>query len=58
MAYKTCTNPPFNAIFVESYEDLLREENYFLKTLSRIYSFFITLGLVFPPLWNSILLGP
>ncbi len=30
--YKTCQNPPFNVIFIESYEDMLEEENYLLGT--------------------------
>jgi len=58
MPYRTYLNPSSNAIFVESYEDVLRKENYFLKTLLSYYKIFITLGLLFPPLWNSILLGP
>jgi hypothetical protein len=32
--YKTCLNPPFNAIFVEYYEDLPKEDNYLMKTFS------------------------
>ncbi len=31
--YKCCLNPPFNAIFVESYEDLPKEDNYLMKIL-------------------------
>jgi hypothetical protein len=31
--YKFCLNPPFNAIFVESYENLPKEDNYFMKIL-------------------------
>lgn len=26
--YKTCQNPPYNVIFVESYEDVKEEDNY------------------------------
>jgi hypothetical protein len=33
MPYKTCFNPPFNVIFVESYEYALKEDNYLMKTL-------------------------
>ncbi len=29
--YKTYLNPPFNAIFVEFYEDLPKEDNYLMK---------------------------
>ncbi len=32
MPYRTCLNPPSNAIFVESYKDLPKENNYFTKT--------------------------
>jgi hypothetical protein len=28
--YKTCQNPPYNVIFVEFYEDVKEEDNYFL----------------------------
>ncbi len=31
--YNTCLNPPFNAIFVESYEDLPKKDNYLMKIL-------------------------
>jgi hypothetical protein len=30
MLYKSCQNPPFNVIFIESYEDMPKEENYLL----------------------------
>jgi hypothetical protein len=33
MAYKNCLNLPFNVIFVETYEDLPKEDNYLMKTL-------------------------
>ncbi len=33
MPYKTYQNPPFNAIFIESYKEVLKEDNYFLRTL-------------------------
>jgi len=33
MPYKTCLNLPFNAIFVECYEDLPKEDYYLMKTL-------------------------
>ncbi len=32
MPYRTCLNPPFNAIFVEFYKDLPKENNYLMKT--------------------------
>jgi hypothetical protein len=33
MPYKTCLNLPFNAIFIESYEYLPKEDNYLMKTI-------------------------
>ncbi len=30
--YRNCLNPPSNAIFVESYEYVPKEDNYFMKT--------------------------
>jgi len=45
-------------MFGESYEYAPKEENYLIKFFSRTYNSFITLGLMFPPLWNSILLAP
>jgi hypothetical protein len=33
MPYKTYLNPPSNAIFVESYEYMPKEDNYLMKTL-------------------------
>ncbi len=30
--YRTYLSPPFNAIFVESYENLPKEDNYLMKT--------------------------
>ncbi len=33
MPYKTFLNPPFNVIFVESYEYTPKEDNYLMKTL-------------------------
>ncbi len=32
-------NPPFNAIFVESYEDLPKEDNYFMKNFLQYLEF-------------------
>jgi hypothetical protein len=32
MPYRTCLNLPFNVIFVESYKDLPKENNYLMKT--------------------------
>jgi len=32
MPYKTCQNPPLNDIFVESYDDVKKKDNYFLGT--------------------------
>ncbi len=32
-------NPPFNAIFVESYENLPKEDNYFMKTFLQYLEF-------------------
>jgi hypothetical protein len=32
MPYKTYLNPPFNAIFVEFYEYVPKEDNYIMKT--------------------------
>jgi len=41
--YKTCQNPPFNVIFIESYENMPKEDNYFLGTLLPYLDPFITL---------------
>jgi hypothetical protein len=38
--HKTCLNPPFNVIYVKSYEDMPKEENYFMKTLLMYLKFF------------------
>jgi len=48
MPYKTCLNPPFNAIFVESYEDLPKEDNYFMNTFFLYLEFLHYSGLNLP----------
>jgi len=40
MLYKTCLNLPFSAIFVKSYEDVPKEDNYLMKTLFPYLKFF------------------
>jgi len=41
-------NPPFNAIFVKSYEDLPKKDNYLMKTLFPYLEFFHYFGLNVP----------
>ncbi len=48
MPYKTCLNPPSNAIFVESYEYVLKEDNYLMKVLLPYLEFFHYIGLNVP----------
>jgi len=48
MPYKTCMNPPFNAIFVKSYEDLPKKDNYLMKTLFPYLEFLHYFGLNVP----------
>ncbi len=43
--YRTCLNPPFNAIFVESYEYTPKEDNYLMKILLLYLEFFHYFGL-------------
>jgi len=38
--YKTCLNPPFNAIFIESNEYMPKEDNYLMKTFFPYLNFF------------------
>jgi len=38
--YKTYLNLPFNAIFIKSYEDMPKEDNYLMKTLLPYLEFF------------------
>jgi hypothetical protein len=40
MFYRTYLNPPFNVIFVESYEYSPKEDNYLMKTLLPYLEFF------------------
>jgi len=51
-------NPPSNAIFVESYEYMPKEDNYVMKTLLPYLKFLHYFSLLFPPLWSSILSVP
>jgi hypothetical protein len=46
--FRICLNPPFNAIFVESYEDVSKEDNYLMKILFPYLEFFHYLGLNVP----------
>jgi hypothetical protein len=46
--YKTCLNPPFNAIFVESYEYTPKENNYLMKTFFPYLKFFHNFGFSVP----------
>jgi hypothetical protein len=48
MPYKACLNPPFNVIFVKSYEYMPKEENYFMKTLLMYLKFIHYFGLSVP----------
>ncbi len=56
--YRTCLNLPFNAIFIESSEYMLKEDNYLMKTFLSYLEFLHNYGLSVPPLWSSILLVP
>jgi hypothetical protein len=47
MPYRTCLNPPCNAIYVESYE-YMPKENYLMKTLLPYLKFFHYFGLSLP----------
>jgi hypothetical protein len=38
--YRFCLNPPFNAIFVESYEYVLKEDNYLMNFFFLYLNFF------------------
>ncbi len=38
--FRTCLNLPFNAIFVESYEDVSKEDNYLMKIFLPYLEFF------------------
>jgi len=44
-SYNTCLKMAFNAIFVESYEDLPKEDNYFMKTFLAYLEFLHYFGL-------------
>jgi hypothetical protein len=46
--YRTCLNPPSNAIFVEFYEYTPKEDNYLMKTLLPYLKFFHYSGLSVP----------
>jgi hypothetical protein len=48
MPYISCLNLPFNAIFVESYEYVLKEDNYRMKALLSYSKFFQYFGLNVP----------
>jgi hypothetical protein len=48
MPYKTCFNLPFNAIFVESYAYVSKEQNYLMKILLPYLNFFHYFGLSVP----------
>jgi hypothetical protein len=58
MLYRTYLNPPFNAIFVESYEDLPKEDNYLMKTLLLYLEFFHYFGLSIPTFVELYPLAP
>jgi len=40
MPYKTFLNPPINAIFVEAYKDLPKEDNYLIKFYFFVFKVF------------------
>jgi hypothetical protein len=48
MPYRTYLNPPFNAIFVESYEYTPKEDNYLMKIFFPYLEFFHNFGLNVP----------
>jgi hypothetical protein len=48
MPYKTCLYPPFNVIFVESYEYAPKEDNYLMKTFFPYLEFLHNFGLSVP----------
>jgi hypothetical protein len=48
MPYKTCLNLPFNAIFVESYEYVPKEDNYLIKTIFMCLEFLHNSRLIVP----------
>jgi hypothetical protein len=48
MPYKTCLNLPFNAIFLKSYEDVPKEDNYLMKIFLPYLKFFHYSGLNVP----------
>ncbi len=56
--YRTYLNPSFNAIFIESFEYMPKEENYLMNTFLSYLEFLHNSGLSVPPLWSSILLAP
>ncbi len=52
MPYKTYLNPPFNAIFVEFYEYMPKENNFLMKILFLYFEFFHYFGLTVPTFVN------